>query len=225
MTHARQLIDALSFLLPSSSLRGLLATLPPPNSTNPTASTVHETQLLLLSTLPLLLEILSLICAEESMTIEAEVKKRRQRLGGQTMSALETRRAVEGELLPTSRAVALYEAILADPDAAENVELRREMEHRLLVHLRTHLAALPSSMDPPSLNLNAVPKSAERREAEEREKARLRSQVEQLSRGLVIIRAEEEGAWNVVLDWSDVYTDFDALDWREIESYWTLFPQ
>ena len=212
-------------MLPSSPSIALLSKLPPPNPTSPTASTVHAIQLALQSNLPTLLEVVSLVEAEESNLIETEIKKRRQRLGGQTLSAVETRKLVEGEYLARSQLVGLYQAVLDDPDASEKEELRREVEHKLLVHLRTLLAALPSSLDPPTLNLAAVSKRKEVLQSEESEKARVRTEVENLAKGLVVIRSREEGAWHVVLEWTDRYAEWERIDWRELATFVELFPE
>lgn len=163
--------------------------------------------------------------AEESQIIEAEIKKRRQRLGGQTMSAIETRKAVQAELMENSQLVMLYKTILDDPDASEKEELRRDIEHRLLLHLRSYLESLPSSFDPPTLDLKAIPKRREILAIEELEKGRVRGEVEELSRGLVIIRSVEESAWLVYLEWSDEFASSENMNWIDLEAYYKLFPQ
>ena len=186
---------------------------------------MHAIQLALQSRLPILLEIVALVEAEESTLIETEIKKRRQRLGGQTLSAVETRKLIEGEYLARSQLVALYQAVMDDPDASEQEELRRAVEHKLLVHLRTLLAALPSSFDPPTLNLAAVFKRKEVLQAEELEKNRVRAEVENLAKGLVVIRSPEEGAWHVIIEWTDRYAEWERIDWRELETYTEIFPK
>lgn len=168
---------------------------------------------------------ITLVEKEEATVIEAEVKKRRQRLGGQTLSARDTQKAVEAERMITSRLPSLYTAVLNDPDASEKEELRREMETRLLVHWRTLLAALPSSFDPTSLDLTAVPKRKEVLAAEMLEKERVRKETEALAKGMVLIKVRQESAWNVVLEWGDRYGEWEEIDWLQLNEYLNLFPE
>lgn len=223
---ASQLIDAISLALPTSTVYPLLSTLPPPNPTAPLATPYHSIQLAVSSPLSALLEVVSLTEAESNQLIEAEIKKRRQRLGGQTLSAADTRRAVEGEFLRDSRLPDLYRAVLEEPDASEQEELRRETERKLLNHLRTLLRALPSSFDAAtSIAMNKVEKRKEVKDEEERLKGATRSKVEELASGMVLIGIAEERAWEVVLDWQDRYGAWDSVNWRELERYWDLFPE
>lgn len=215
----------MSLLLPSSATYPLLSTLPPAAPTEPLASPFHDIQLALLSTLGPLLEVVSLAEAEESQLIESEIKKRRQRLGGTTLSAAETRRAVEGEFMKGSRLPGLYRAVLEDPDASDREELRRDVERKLLVHLRTLLRALPSTFDETSLDLKKIEKRKEVKEEDERLKGSVRWEVEQLAKGMVLIGVEEESAWLVAMEWTDRYGRWEDVDWRELERYWTLFPE
>lgn len=220
-----QLIDALALLLPSSPTYALLTSLPAAEPTKPLASPYHAIQLALRSPLAPLLELVSLAEAEESQLIEAEIKKRRQRLGGQTLSASETRRAVEGEFMRSSRLPNLYRAVLDEPDASADEELRRGVERKLLLHLRTLLNALPSSYDETSLDLRKGEKKQEVREEEDRLKALVRGDVEELARGMVLIGVPDESAWIVGIEWKDRYGDWSKVDWRELERYSTLFPE
>lgn len=179
----------------------------------------------LISFLPTLLEVVSIIEKEECQAIEAEIKKRRQRLGGQTMSANETKKAVESEKMKGSRLVGLYQSILNDPDASGQEALRRDIENRLLIHLRTLLAALPSSLDPTSLDLTAVPKRKDVLLAEEEDKKQARDEAEELARGMVLIRVAQESAWSVVLEWGDMYAEWTSINWIELNDFASLFPE
>ena len=142
------------------------------------------------------------------------------------MSAAETRRRVEAEFMPASGLPPLYRAILDDPDAGSDEELRRATEKKLLVHLGTLLKSLPSSFDArTSVDLKAVEKRKDVKDREEIDKARVRDEVEELARGMVVVGVAEEDAWRAVMDWRDRYGRWDAVDWRELERYCDTFPQ
>lgn len=151
--------------------------------------------------------------------------KRRQRLGGTTLSAAETRRRVDSDLLPSSALPGLYRAVLEDPDAGNDEELRRGTERKLLEHLGTLLGALPSGFDGTNLDLKAVEKRKEVKEEEERVKGEVRREVEELAEGMVLIGVPEERAWRVALDWRDRYGRWEEVDWREVGRYCELFPE
>jgi len=214
----------LHLLLPSSPSYHLLASLAPPDPTNPTASTVHSLQLTLRSSLPTLIELSSLITTIETNQFDSEVSKRRQRLGGQTLSAAETRRQVQAEQLVNSRLPSIYRAILNDPDAGSQEELRRDVEKKLFEHLRTLLASLPSEFDLATVDLKKAAKTKDQVEAERHVKAQVRSEVENLAKGMVIVGVAEEAAWRVELEWSDVNAKVDSLDWPSLGRYIDLFP-
>lgn len=141
------------------------------------------------------------------------------------MSASETRKAVEAEKMKESQLVPLYESILNDPDASERDDLRRDIEARVLLHWRTLLAALPSSFDLPSLNLSAIAKRKDQLLLEERDKKAAREAAEDLARGMVLIGVQHESAWNIVLEWSDRYAEWEKMDWIELDAYTKLFPE
>jgi superkiller protein 3 len=98
-----QLVDALSLLLPASPFHKLLSTLPEPEPTMPTKSSVYPIQLALSNSLPTLLQILEITEREEDRRISTEVDKRRQRLGGARLTADETRKAVKREIMADSK--------------------------------------------------------------------------------------------------------------------------
>ena len=53
----------------------------------------------------------------------------------------------------------------------------------------------------------------------------MRMEVEELARGMVVVRAREEKAWQVEMEWSDRYATQEDIDWRQLEHYETLFPE
>jgi superkiller protein 3 len=79
-----ELIDALSLLLPNSSLYTLLSTLPPPEPTNPTIGTTstfsYVQNAVYQGSLPILEEVITLIEKEEESVIKKEIEKRRFRI-------------------------------------------------------------------------------------------------------------------------------------------------
>ncbi len=161
----------------------------------------------------------------ETNALESEVSKRRQRLGGQTLSAAETRRRVQAEQLVHSRLPALYRAILNDPDAGSQEELRRDVEKKLFEHLRTLLTSLPSEFDLATVDLKKQPKTKDQVQAEAGIKGQVRAEVEDLARGMVIVGVQDEAAWRVVLEWADRDPDLTSLDWPTLGRYIELFKE
>src|SRR3984957_2242119 len=96
-----QLIDALSLLLPGSSIYEVISTLPPPDPTNPTASTTVLAQTAIHDSLPLLQEIVALVERDEEERIKNDLRNRRMRLGESSQEQL--RKEVEREVLGSSR--------------------------------------------------------------------------------------------------------------------------
>lgn len=117
-------------------------------------------------------------------------------------------------MLPQSQLPALWRQVLDDPDAGSDEPLRRDVERRLLAHLRMTLRALPSSFDPPSLDLSAKakPKTDEQIEAEQAVKDAYRAQVEDLAHGMVVIGVPDGSAWEVEVEWSDTFADGRRLE-------------
>ncbi|PRQ71541.1 hypothetical protein AAT19DRAFT_10399 [Rhodotorula toruloides] len=77
-------------LLPSSPQHRLLRTLPPFDPTAPTATSYPTVQQAITSPLRTLLKIIAHISKKETTAVDAEIKKRRQRLGGPALTAVET---------------------------------------------------------------------------------------------------------------------------------------
>ncbi|BGP70551.1 Superkiller protein 3 [Rhodotorula toruloides] len=76
------------------------------------------------------------------------------------------------------------------------------------------LRALPSSFDPPSLDLSAKakPKTEKQIEAERDAKDDYRAQVEDLAHGMVLIGVPDGSAWEVEFEWSDSFADGCGLE-------------
>jgi superkiller protein 3 len=67
--------------LPDSSLYPVLSSLPPPDPTNPTSTSIFPTQSAIHSSLAVYEELISLTEREEEIFIKSEFDKRRTRLG------------------------------------------------------------------------------------------------------------------------------------------------
>ncbi|GAA5931798.1 hypothetical protein JCM3775_000045 [Rhodotorula graminis] len=228
-----ELIETLHYFLPSSPSHALLRALPPYDPTAPTATSYPTVQRYSASPLPVLLELVSLLSAIETATIDAEIKKRRQRLGGPALTAEETTRQVQAEYLPQSQLPGLWRQVLDDPDAGNDEPLRRDVERRLLAHLRTTLRALPSPFDAPVVDLSAKakPKSADDAEREQSAKDYYRREVEGLARGMVVIAVPEPTAWEAAVEWSDLFADGERVEdwprerWDLLRRQAELFPE
>ncbi|GEM07171.1 antiviral protein SKI3 [Rhodotorula toruloides] len=208
------LIETLSLLLPSSHQYPIFRTLPIYDPTSPTATSYPTVQQAVTSPLRTLLEIIAHVSGKETAAVDAEIKKRRQRLGGPALTAEETTRQVQAEMLPQSRLPTLWRQVLDDPDAGNDETLRRGIERQLLAHLRMTLRALPSSFDPPSLDLSAKAKTKAEKQMElERDaKDAYRAQVEDLTHGMVVIGVPDGSAWEVEVEWSDRFADGAGLE-------------
>lgn len=76
------MVSALSYLLPDASLFATLSNLPPPDPTNPTASSIFDTQTAVHNSLPIIEEIISIVEPDEEGFIKNGFEKRRTCLGG-----------------------------------------------------------------------------------------------------------------------------------------------
>ncbi|KAK4051115.1 Superkiller protein 3 [Microbotryomycetes sp. JL221] len=228
-----ELIQVLSLLLPSSPTRPLLDSLPPAAPTAPTATPFHSIQLAITSPLPTLLELTSLVEQIESDKIEKEVSKRRQRLGGPTLSAIETRHQVEFEFMKQSQLPLLYKTVLQDSDASHDDELRRKIEKKLLIHFKTLLKSCPSSWDETKIDLTTGSINSNSKTIRDQQKIQeqdefknsVRNHVEQLARDMVLIGVVEPMAWQVVIEWQDEFANWDNIDWSLLSKHVEAFPE
>ena len=88
-------MDALSYLLPDSPLAGTLSSLSPPDPTNPTASSISDTQAAVHNSLPVIEEIISITERDEEAFVKNEFDKRRTRLDGPSPDQLKKDIGVE----------------------------------------------------------------------------------------------------------------------------------
>ena len=229
-----QVIDTLSLFLPSADAYPLLRKLPRYDATAPTATTYPTVQQAVAAPLTIFLELINRISARETALVDGEIKKRRQRLGGPALTAEATVKQVQAELLPQSQLPSLWRQVLDDPDAGNDEGLRRDTERRLLAHLRTTLAALPSSFDPPVVDLSGGKSGSKKSEqdlaAEQARKDHYREETERLARDMCVIGVPEPMAWEVEIEWSDVYADTEsnkwpASCWNALEAFSGHFPE
>jgi superkiller protein 3 len=100
-----QLVDALKLLLPESPYYVLLSELPPPDPTNPTATTTFVAQSAIHNSLPVIEEIVLILENHENNVFTKEVEKRRQRLGAAGPEAV--KREVGREVWGSSKVIYL----------------------------------------------------------------------------------------------------------------------
>ncbi|EJU03995.1 TPR-like protein [Dacryopinax primogenitus] len=192
----KDVIDTLSLLLPTSQCYATLCDLPHPEPTAPTASTVHQIQLALASSLPTLEEVVRLSENEEEEHVKKEVDKRRMRLGAGSVD--EIHRTVRREVGEGSRLPELYGEVLNHPNASD--DLRRETERKLF---RLKLAALEF--------------------ASKEEKGKLRDVLIEMARGQVLLGIPDELAWSVWVEWRDAGA-LEDYDWALLRRWRTIFP-
>ncbi|KAI0082004.1 TPR-like protein [Panus rudis PR-1116 ss-1] len=196
-----QVADVLALLLPESKFYPLLSTLPAPDPTNPTGSSTFETQIAMQNSLPILEEIVSILEQHEEETIKNEIAKRRTRLNASGPEQL--KREVGREVWGPSKLPALYNEIMNHPNTSD--ELRRQTESKLLRHKQQLLYALPATGQHAS------------------EKARLRTEVQEMINGMVLISVPDELAWALFIEWKDVET-IEGYDLDILRKYMLLFP-
>lgn len=194
-----QLFDALSLILPQSTLYPVLASLPSPDPTNPTLTTTYAAQTAIHNSLPIFEQLIALLETHEDQYLEKEVEKRRTRLKSSPMDQL--RKEVGMEIWGTSRVRAidcilqvlilnlrlqlpeLYNEVLMHPSTGD--ALRRQTESKLLRYKQRYLEALPEG---------AAAKSAILRELDE------------LVNGAVLLGIPDEFAWMIFLEAQDCET-------------------
>ncbi|OBZ66566.1 Superkiller protein 3 [Grifola frondosa] len=196
-----KLADVLSLMLPDSSLYPVISTLPPPDPSNPTLTSTHSTQLAIHNSLPILEEIVSLHEREEEAMLQAEVSKRRMRLGAPSLEQIQ--REVGLEVLGSSRLPNLYNEILNHPNTSD--ELRRATESKLLRHKQRYLYALPATGE---FKTKKVQTAAE---------------LDDLVSGMVLLGIGDELAWSLYIESKDV-AYIEGYDFNILRQYIQLFP-
>ncbi|KAG5653623.1 hypothetical protein H0H81_011849 [Sphagnurus paluster] len=196
-----QLVEALSFLLPQSSIYQAISTLPPPDPSNPTATTTLTTQIALHNSLAHLEEIVRLLEIHEQDTLNKEVEKRRMRLGAAGPEIL--RKEVGRDIWGNSKLPKLYDEILNHPSTSD--DLRRETDAKLLRHKERYLQTIPDT-----------PESTA-------DKLKVLAELDELVKGVVILGIPDEFAWVIYLESKDCET-VAGYDHRIVRQFIELFP-
>lgn len=100
-----QVVTALTSYLPTSDLYPVLSSLPPPDATNPDATTTFSAQSAIQNSLPIVQEIVQILEKYEDITFTQEVESRRKRLGAPSPGVI--RQEVGYEIWSESRVCAL----------------------------------------------------------------------------------------------------------------------
>ncbi|KAJ6558576.1 superkiller protein 3 [Mycena vulgaris] len=193
-----QLVEALALLLSDSPLYAVLATLPVPDHTNPTATPAYQMQAVVHNTLPVLEEIVGIVEHEEEDAYTKEVARRRTRLGAASPEQL--RKEVGVEIWGPSQLPKLYDDVLNHPHTPD--ELRRATDAKLLRYKQRFLYALPPTGD---------------------RKVALSREVDALIAGTITLSIPDELAWMLCLDGRDC-VDMDTYDIPLLRQFVDLFP-
>ncbi|PWN39848.1 TPR-like protein [Ceraceosorus guamensis] len=221
-----QVAAALELYLETSPHHALLATLPQPDQSSPTATSTYEAQLAMhQKSLDVLLEVISLTEAVEEAAVGREVEKRRTRLdsAGKTRAAL--RDEVGAEVWANSKLPAFFELVLAHASAPD--EIRRQAELKLLQHRYKLLLSLPNPRSRPDAPTGTAAtdgkaKALDAQKSERKDEAR--EQVLQLAHGMVAIGVAEELAWEIDLEWAD-YARLEDLPRDHLRAFIEKFPR
>ncbi|TCD60261.1 Superkiller protein 3 [Steccherinum ochraceum] len=196
-----QLCDALHLWLPTSEYYPLLSTLPPPDATNPNATTTFTAQSAMQNSLPVLEEIVAVLETDEQATLKSEFDKRRTRLGAAGPEQI--RKDVGREVWSSSKLPSLYNEIMNHQYAPD--ELRRSTESKLLRYKQQLLYALPIT------NEFAV------------QKADLAAELQDLVNGMILLDIPDELAWLIYIEGTDAPT-IEEYDLAVFRKYIKLFP-
>ncbi|KAI0322400.1 TPR-like protein [Amylostereum chailletii] len=192
-----QLVDALHLYLPESPFYPTLSTLPPPDLTQPTATTTFASQSAIYNSLPVFEEIAAILEKDEQDAMKREVDNRRKRLNA--AGPEEIKREVGRELLSVSRIPPVYSEILNHPNTPD--DLRRTTEAKLLRHKRQYLHALPEQTE---------------------QKRKVAEEVQELVNGMVLLKIPDELAWTIFIDGKDAET-IEGYDYSTLQDYAALF--
>ncbi|KAF6760007.1 superkiller protein 3 SKI3 [Ephemerocybe angulata] len=194
-----QIIQALMEVLPGSDYYTVLSSLPEPDPTNPSATTISWMQSAIHDSLPILEEVVSLLESEEQAKFTKEFNARRTRLGAPNPNAI--RKDLDREICGDSKLPSLYNEVLNHPKTSE--ELRVSTEAKLIEQKQRHLFSVSS--------------------ADADVKKGLQDELVALVDGVVLIRRPNQDVWNLCIEWQD-YENFEELDQSLLKNYLDLFP-
>lgn len=195
-----QLFDALSLILPQSSLYPVLATLPLPDPTNPTLTATYVAQTAILNSLPVLEQLITLLESYEDQYLIKEVEKRRTRLGSSRPEILKNE--VGMEIWATSRLPGLYNEVLMHPSTGD--DLRRQTESKLIRYKQRYLYAIPDTEKSASAKTVAL------------------KELDELVNGVVLLGIPDELAWTIFLEGQDC-DNIAAYDRALMRQFMALF--
>ncbi|KAJ3567050.1 hypothetical protein NP233_g6613 [Leucocoprinus birnbaumii] len=196
-----KLVDALSDLLPESPFYHVISKLPPPDATNPTATTTAYVQSAVYNELPILEEIVDLLEKQEKSHMDREFERRRTRLGAG--SPEQVRKDIGREICSTSRLPTLYTQIMNHPNCSD--ELLRATESKLLQYKANYLRCLPATGEFITT------------------KNEIRAEVNELVRGIVLLKLPDEFAWTLYIEEHDC-ENMDDYDFSSLRLMIRLLP-
>lgn len=221
-----QVAGALESYLGGSAFFDLLSSLPPPDQTNPEATSTYEAQMAIhVESLKVLLKIIAIREDVERSTLDREIEKRKTRLDTAGKSREQLRGDIGIEIWESSRLPELYEQVLGHTSAPDDV--RRDAEHKLLLYRHRILKALPNpgaKMAGPSGMAAVGEDQAQRDEAAQQRKDEAMRTVHELAEGIVAIDVPDEFAWSLVHEWQDVFHVVE-LDFARLRSFIGHFPR
>jgi len=196
-----QVVIALALYLPTSDLYPVLSSLPPPDATNPDATTTLASQSAIQNSLPIIQEIVQILEKYESISFAQEVDKRRKRLGAPSPDVI--RQEVGYEIWNGSRVCVslfcpgflltsrwklpeFYNEILNHPNTSD--ELRRGTESKLFGHKQRLMSAIPSSGEV------------------SKRKAQMSEELEEMVNGITLLGIPNEPVWRYYIEGQDIYS-------------------
>lgn len=195
-----ELVEALSFFLPTSRFYPLLATLPVPNQSAPGGEPAFAAQMLVHgASLANARELIALCTALDDATIDGDFARQKTTIEGARHGMDALRRRITAAVLRRSQLPSLFEFVLAHP-AAGDAE-RRDAEGRLLRHHVTLAHATPAAGPhaDPLLKDGAVDDAL------------------RIATGIVAIGVPDALAWDIALEWPDV--DLVHQPWDTLAAY------
>ncbi|KAF8629112.1 hypothetical protein AX17_005698 [Amanita inopinata Kibby_2008] len=195
------LVDALCLLLPNSHIYAILSTLPAPDHSSPTATTILFIQDAIYESLPVLRETISLVESHEEEIFKKELEKRRTRIGAPNLDQLQM--LVGQEIWGSSKLPALYVEVINHPSTAD--ELRRDTESKLLRYKYRYMRSFPSASAAGKVTTHVL------------------HEINELIDHAVSLRIPDELAWTLALQRMDAES-IEASDQQHMREFIEMFP-
>ncbi|KZT41438.1 TPR-like protein [Sistotremastrum suecicum HHB10207 ss-3] len=174
------LLTALSLVLPNSPFFPILSSLPEPDPQQAHSNAAHDVTVAVHNSLPIIEEMVEILEKQESDQVTKEVERRRMRLTSSGQSKEQLTNEVGRDIWASSQLPGLYDEIINHANTSD--ELRRLVEAKLLRYKYRYLQAIPST--PESVQL----------------KADVRTEVDRMTKGVVLLDIPDELAWHLVID-------------------------